>query len=210
MKGSERVISKKSNMLTEVIYSKDGTQRFLLRKNWDEKKRKAMVLMINPGSANEIVSDFTTLYVINNLYNLGYGSVEICNIFSLINMTKEDKKQYITDKENDNQIKQAAERVDDIIIAWGKNGNTNKNIKQRQCEVLELLNDFKQKVCVIGDKNGNTEFHPLAPQIRFQWILKKYDISSYLALVKEEEKGVEMPVKKAVKQKKVSNKNKTA
>jgi hypothetical protein len=35
---------------------------------------------------------------------------------------------------------------------------------------------FRDKLYEIADAEGRSGFHPLAPQIRFSWILKKYEV----------------------------------
>ena len=136
--------------------------------------------MINPSSAGEISIDFTTMYVVNNLVNLDYGSVEILNIFSMINiqLNSELNNTQVTDTNNDNQIVSSASKVNDIIIAWGKSGSMYKKIKERQKQVMKLLEPFKEKILTIVDSNGISGFHPLAPQIRFQWNLKNFDFDT--------------------------------
>nr|WP_275060904.1 DUF1643 domain-containing protein [Cytobacillus firmus] len=58
--------------------------KYLIRKEWDKNKKKALVIMKNAGQADEILQDQTTMYVINNLSKLEYGVVEIVNLFPSI------------------------------------------------------------------------------------------------------------------------------
>jgi len=44
-----------------------------------------------------------------------------------------------------------------------------------QDDLLKHLTPFKEKLCEIADSNGRSGFHPLAPQVRFVWVLKKYE-----------------------------------
>lgn len=166
------MITEKSIIKTEVKFSEDKKYRYLLRKEWDTKKKKAMVIMINPSSANDISMDFTTLYTINNLQKLDYGSVDILNIYpkvtNKLKLTEVDSNEL---EVNDQLISEVAEKVDSIIIAWGKRGNNSKKIDERQKQILEKLSSHKDKIYIISDENGNIGFHPLAPQIRFTWIL---------------------------------------
>lgn len=53
--------TEKSIMRTEVIFSDDRQQRYLMRKEWDTTQKKAMVPLISPSYANEILIDMTTL-----------------------------------------------------------------------------------------------------------------------------------------------------
>lgn len=75
----------KSTITTEVHYSKDRSHRYLLLKEWNNSLKKATIIMLNPSSANTVAMDLTTMYIINNISKLGYGSVEIVNIFSRLN-----------------------------------------------------------------------------------------------------------------------------
>ncbi len=56
----------KSTLRTEAYFSEDGKHRYLLRKEWEKGKKKAMVIMINPSAADNIVMDHTTMFVVNN------------------------------------------------------------------------------------------------------------------------------------------------
>lgn len=171
-------ITEKSVVKTEAIFTEDKSHRYLLRKEWDKNKPKAMVIMTNPSSAGEISIDHTTMYVINNLLKLDFGSVDVVNIFSMIDVKISTKygTEGLTDEENDNQIVKAATRADSIIVAWGKNGDNNKKIRDRQEQVFNLLQGYKEKLYTIESDDGKKGFHPLAPQIRFHWKLSKIDL----------------------------------
>ncbi|MCT4510003.1 MAG: DUF1643 domain-containing protein [Tepidibacter sp.] len=168
----------KSTIRTEACFSKDRLHRYILRKEWDKNKKKAMIVMINPSYADELLMDYTTMYVINNLLKLGFGVVEIANIFSRIDIkiNVKDSIEEFNDKENDRHILKAAAKADYIIIAWGKAGEKNKKIQERQKKVLELLKEYNDRLYIIQDKLGRGGYHPLAPHIRFNWKLKKIDI----------------------------------
>jgi hypothetical protein len=85
------------------------------------------------------------------------------------------KNDLNVDEENFNVICKSAERSDKVILAWGKLGENNKKVRDVQDILLERLKPFKDKLCVIACETGESGFHPLAPQIRFSWILKKYE-----------------------------------
>lgn len=69
---------------SKAIFSDDKEHRLLLRKEWDSEKQTAMVIMINPNTADTVNFDMTTMLVINNLHKLGFGSVNIVNLYSRI------------------------------------------------------------------------------------------------------------------------------
>ena len=166
------MITEKSVMKTEVKYSEDRKYKYLTSKEWNSKKPRAMVVMTNPSSAGEVVLDLTTLYTINNLVALDYGAVDIVNIYPKITQKlKVDDVDLREIEISDKLIIETAEKVDSVIIAWGRVGEKSKAIEKRQNELLEKLQIFKDKLFIIGDGKGNELFHPLAPHIRFHWEL---------------------------------------
>ena len=166
------MIVEKSVMKTEAKFSDDKEYRYILSKEWNNKKPRAMVIMTNPSSAGELVLDLTTLYTINNLVALDYGAVDIVNIYPKV--SSKLRADDVDLKEigiSDQLIVEMAEKVDSIVIAWGRIGEKSKAIEKRQNELLEKLQMFKDKLFIIGDGKGNELFHPLAPHIRFHWEL---------------------------------------
>lgn len=170
------MITEKSILKTEVRFSENKEYRYLLRKEWDSKKKKAMVVMINPSTANDISMDFTTLYTLNNLQSLDFGGVDIVNLYPKI--TNKLKMIDISEEEiklNNNLIIELVEKVDTIILAWGKKGENSKKIFTQQHSLIKLLNKYHEKTFVLGDGSGGSWYHPLAPQVRFNWTLIKLD-----------------------------------
>ncbi len=182
------MIIEKSLMKTEAKFSDDRVYRYVLSKEWNNKKPRAMVIMTNPSSAGEVVLDLTTLYTINNLVALDYGAVDIFNMYPMI--TQKLRADDVDKKEIENSDKlmvELAEKVDTIIIAWGRVGEKSKSIEKRQNELLHKLQGFKEKLYIIGDGKGNELFHPLAPHIRFHWELIKFD---YVPVEKEKKGNI--------------------
>ena len=56
----------KLTMKTETVFSDDRLRRYLLRKEWDNKKPKATIIMTNPSFADLLTLDYTTLYILKN------------------------------------------------------------------------------------------------------------------------------------------------
>ena len=54
---------------SKALFSDDGLHRLLLRKEWDKNKKTAMIITINPNTADTLNMDLTTMLVINNLNN---------------------------------------------------------------------------------------------------------------------------------------------
>lgn len=159
----------KSMVKTEAIFSEDRQHRYLLRKEWDKNKKKAMVMMVSPSYADAVLMDTTTMCVVNNLYRLDdYGSVDIVNLYSAI-----DGSRGVIDDEsgigqqNMDQILASAEKSDVIIIAWGRVGDRSRGVQERQRKVIERLSEYGEKLYAIP-------FHPLSPAMRNEWNVERF------------------------------------
>ena len=158
------MITDKLTLRTETVFSEDRSRRYLLRKEWDSKKPKATIIMTNPSAADLVAIDYTTLYILNNISKLNFGTEFILK---------------------------SAEKSDKIIIAWGKIGENNQRVRMAQDNLLKLLEPFKDKLCCIAEsENGECGFHPLAPQIRFEWVFRDFIPPKNKEVVKEKKKAV--------------------
>lgn len=160
-------------MKTEATYDDEMRNKYLIRKEWDKNKRKALVIMKNAGQADEIMQDQTTMYVINNLSKLEYGVVHIVNLFPSIE-EDEAKESAI---ENLKCIQEAIAKVADVIIAVGKGVETNKKAVERLNMILAVLLDKKANILQIETNYGRKGFHPLYPAVKHQWKLVPYEVS---------------------------------
>ncbi len=159
---------------SKALFSDDGLHRFLLRKEWDNQKKSAMIIMINPNTANTVNMDLTTVLTINNLNKLGFGSVSIVNLYSRIMeklSLRFNSDEDLLESDTDRIIEQYAAMSDAIIIAWGCVGNNSQRVRERQLELLELLKNHANKLYKIGEKG----FHPLTPAVRNSWELEPYE-----------------------------------
>ena len=164
-----------TTLKSKALFSDDGEHRLLLRKEWDKNKKSAMIVMINPNTADTLNMDLTTMLVINNLNALGFGSVNIVNLYSRIMRKlslRFNSDEDLIANETDTVIEQYAALSDAVIIAWGSAGGNSQRVRDRQMELLERLEKFANKLYQIG-KEG---FHPLTPAIRSGWELEPYNL----------------------------------
>ena len=161
----------KGTLKTEVIYYDELLNKYLVINEWDKNKKTALVIMKNAGDANEIVQDQTTMYVINNLAKLDYGSVSIMNLFPSI----DGKDTNASATENLKFAQAEVQKVDDVIIAVGTGIDTNKEALKRLHMIVAILLDKKANVFQIESPKGRRGFHPLYPAIKNGWILVPYD-----------------------------------
>lgn len=160
---------------SKALFSDDRLHRFLLRKEWDNQKKSAMIIMINPNTADTLNYDLTTMLVINNLNKLGFGTVNIVNLYSRIMeklSLRFNSDDDLLESDTDKIIKQYAAMSDAIIIAWGCVGNSSQRVRDRQSELLEMLEPYANKLYKTGEKG----FHPLTPAVRNEWELEPYEM----------------------------------
>lgn len=173
-----------TTMKTTVIYNDDKTHRYLLRKEWNSDKPSAEIIMLYPSFADTVTVDHTTMFVLQNLERLDYGSVNIVNLFS--SMSGKHSTLDI-DEDNMNYIMECAEKSDIIIFATGTGGDGNKTVLRMQKQVLDMLKPFHNKLNCITDARGRKFYHPLCPAVR-KWILSPFSYDELKAY--QEEKAV--------------------
>lgn len=156
-------ITESNTLQTTIIRSEDGVHRYLLSKVWNESKPQAMLIMLCAGSADTVTVDTTTMLVIKNLHQQGFGGVSVCNLFST-----SDKE---TDVENDRIILSEAMKAETIIFAWGTGSMTSPVAQQRIAAVVEMLKPYQKHTYCIAAPNGKAGLHPLAPALRESWTL---------------------------------------
>ena len=187
----------KTTLTTEAIFSDDGAKRYLLRKTWDDSKPILSIIMLAPSSAAGIELDSSTQLVLNNAFRLGFGSVDILNLFSTLNdfALKEVEDE---DTENISAIVQSAERAGTLVYAAGTGKAKNKAFQRRQVQVLTALRPYDGKLHCLTGENGKARLqHPLSPAVR-TWHLSPLKISE---LVAEPQKEAEPKQKKNTKAK---------
>ena len=166
--------SETSAIECKAIFSDDKSHRMLLRHEWEKGGKSAMIIMINPNTADTLNVDLTTMLTINNLSKLGFGSVNIVNLYSQISpklSLRFNSDDDLIDSENDKIIEQYAAMSDAIIIAWGSVGRTFR-VQERQKELLKKLEKYSNKFYQIGEEG----FHPLTPKVRNNWELIPYEM----------------------------------
>ena len=125
-------------LTTTVLSSDDGKKRYLLSKTWDAKKPRLAIIMLAPSEAMGVTLDATTQRVLNNCVHLGYGVVDILNLFATVD-DFDLKRAEEEDAENINAIVQAAQKADVVVYAPGVGKLKSKVFQERQKQVLLAL-----------------------------------------------------------------------
>ncbi len=177
-----------TTLTTVATFSDDNLKRYLLRKTWDENKPKLAIIMLAPSEAAGIELDNTTLLVLNNASRLGYGRVDVLNLFATLNDfgLKEVEDE---DTENTNAIVQSAQEADIVIYAAGVGKAKNKAFQHRQEQILAALRPYEDKLHCLTNESGRARLqHPLSPAVRI-WHLSPLKISKLISEpVKQETK----------------------
>lgn len=104
-------------------YSPDERHRYLLGRAWSASPydRRVLWIMLNPSTATEQVLDPTVRRCRIFSERWGATSMEVCNIFAL---RSTDPTALFEDSDpigpdNDHEISAAADRAEQIIVAWG-------------------------------------------------------------------------------------------
>lgn len=173
------MITEKHTIKCESVFNDERTHRYLVKRVWDKDKPCMAVIMINPCMSDNVVTDTTTMLVINNVARMEeYGGVHILNLYSMLTNKlcfRFNSDEDLSHKENDTYILKSAEECSKVILAWGKTENTNQRIGERAAKVVSLLQPFADKLYQISD-GTRTGIHPLSPSCRARWDLVKFDV----------------------------------
>ncbi len=98
--------------------------RYLLTRVWDPNGRKALFIMLNPSTADEIKNDPTVERCERRARALGFGAFRVCNIFAF---RATDPKVMRAEPDpvgpgNDAAILESCAWADQTVCAWGTHG----------------------------------------------------------------------------------------
>lgn len=162
---------------TEAIFSDDAKHRFLHHMEWDQNQKSVMIFLKNPYISDIKKLDESTVQIINHFNDLGFGSVYIVNLFSIITPRIRFWHKTLDDlikPENDICISQLVCKVDTIVLAWGKDADKYKQVRIRQEKIINLLDPYKDRLYIISDAYGHTFLHPLSQFAKYEWKLERF------------------------------------
>lgn len=161
----------KSTLKSEVTYSTDHTHRLLLKKEWNTKLPKATIITKYPRHQGDIKVDTSTMLITNALYEMGYGTAFMVNLFTHTEIADSiDEIEELIHEEADDYILKAATASDIVIFAWGS--SSTKLIDNRINEIKQLLDGQLDKVSILVNPDTNKITHPLNPRTRAFWSIQ--------------------------------------
>ncbi len=117
--------AKELNLKTDAELSNCRNYRFALWRTWDETKPFAMIIGLNPSTADEVKNDPTIIRCINFAKSWGYGGICMANLFAY-RATNPNEMKLQSDPvgvDNDDWLVKLAKDAGIVIAAWGNNGS---------------------------------------------------------------------------------------
>lgn len=125
-------------MHKDAIISPCGKYRYLLQRSWDAQLQAVCFIMLNPSTADANVDDPTIRRCLGFAKTLGFGQLEVCNLFGLRATDPLELKKHadpVGNPANDEQLLVSAKTCHLVICAWGTLGV----LRSRNAEVLAML-----------------------------------------------------------------------
>lgn len=143
----------------DAVLSECGKYRYLLRRVWDWKKPRALICMLNPSTADARKDDATIRSCVRLLKAIGYGSLEVVNVFAF-RATDPDELNKQSDPigpDNEKVRKGALSRCDVAICGWG----SHKMAAYQQRQISQVFCLDKPAVYCFGKTKSGSPKHPL-------------------------------------------------
>lgn len=140
-------------------FDQTGAYRYSLERLWESGQGCLAIVMLNPSQADQAMDDPTLRRCIGLTQAWGFHQLEVVNLFAYRTPHVRQLKQVKAPvgAENDRYLLVAAERADQILLAWGNSGSW----LGRDREVLTLLNAYRSKFCCLGHNRTGHPRHPL-------------------------------------------------
>lgn len=143
----------------DAIFSECRQYRYSLFRTWAMGAPVITWIMLNPSTADERENDPTIERVCRRSKSLGFGGVNIVNLFAFRSpypwVLKElDDPVGVA---NDTAIMVAARTAAKVVVAWGTDGA----LKNRAAAVLQKLSDADVALHCLGTTKGGFPRHPL-------------------------------------------------
>lgn len=145
-------------MIKTALMSPCGLFRLSLTRTWNAALPRLVFIMLNPSVASAAVDDPTVRRCIGFAMALGYGSIEVVNLYAFRATNPLDLKKagYPVGEGNDAAILRAVSRAGGVICAWGANARA----LPRAAQVLDLIELWCEPMALAWTADGIPK-HPL-------------------------------------------------
>lgn len=110
-------------MKRSAVISSCGVYRYLLTREWSPSLPRVSFIMLNPSTADGSEDDPTIRKCVGFAELLGFGSLEVTNLFAFRATDPKDLKAkgYWVGPENNTHIRKSVQACNTVICAWGAN-----------------------------------------------------------------------------------------
>lgn len=145
-------------MQKTAVISDCGKFRYRLGRSWDASKPKLAFIMLNPSTADANVDDATIRRCIGFGDRLGFGAIEVGNLFAYRATKPKDLREagYPEGPDNNEHLRAIAMECQTIVCAWGMNA---ANLPQPH-KLIGMLRYYDRKPMALRVSNG-VPHHPL-------------------------------------------------
>lgn len=156
-------------MRKTAIVSDCGVYRYSLGREWDAALPRLGVVMLNPSTADAQSDDPTIRKVVEFAKRLGFGGIEVVNLFAFRATDPKDLWAYVkantwvhaVGPENDRALVRAALQCGTFLLAWGSQDNRGKVKQWRAQQVRARLAQMGAKTIVLQTNADGSPKHPL-------------------------------------------------
>ncbi|MCW8140634.1 MAG: DUF1643 domain-containing protein [Planctomycetota bacterium] len=150
-----------------------GLYRYTLERHWDRSRGHALLVLLNPSTADATQDDPTLRRGVGFAEEWGYGGVVFVNLFAFRSTDPRALKNAVdpVGPDNDGHLLAQAARASTIVLAWGAHGT----LLQRDRHVLRLLTEGGHaKLMTFGTTANGSPRHPLyvakgTPLVKYAW-----------------------------------------
>lgn len=144
----------------DAVISDCGKYRYLLRRTWDHAKPRALLVMLNPSTADASVDDATIRSCIRLCREMGYGSFEVVNLMAWRATDPKElpmQPSQAMGPNNPRTIEAAVVRCDIVICAWGAHPYATRFAPG----VLDIVRLNRPAAYCFGTTKSGAPKHPL-------------------------------------------------
>ncbi len=143
----------------DAVISECGRYRYLLRRTWDQTKPRALLVMLNPSTADAKLDDATIRSCVRLLSGHGYGSMEVVNIYAFraTDPAELAKQEDPFGPSNEYAVQAAIHRCDVVICAWG----AYPPARQHAASILNAVRAHRPATYCFGRTKAGAPKHPL-------------------------------------------------
>lgn len=143
----------------DAVISSCGQYRYLLRRTWDYGKLRALLVMLNPSTADATQDDATIRSCVRLLSGHGCGSMEVVNVYAYRATNPEElaKQPDPVGPGNLDAVRAAVHRCDIAVCAWG----AYPPARERATPILNAVRAHRPAVYCFGKTKAGAPKHPL-------------------------------------------------